>query len=219
VQQTIEGPVGKLIESKLDAKGFTVLCWGELGARNVMNAKRPLKTVADFKDLRIRVQPSEIYLATFRALGAVPLATDVRDIRAGLQQGDLDGIDTSYSIVYGYKYHQYMKYVSDTNHFLEPVIFIVNKNMLMRLTPEQQNAVRDAAKVAVIQQRKMEAEQEAYAFKGLQAEGLQFDPMPPETRIAMRNVMTGVISRLKNSIGAALVDKVVADATRGKAKR
>jgi tripartite ATP-independent transporter DctP family solute receptor len=219
VHRTLEGPVGKLIESKLDAKGFTLLCWMDLGARNVMNAKRPLKTVADFKDLKIRVQPSEIYMATFRALGAVPLATDPRDIRASLRQGDLDGIDTPYSIVYDYKYHQYMKYVSDTNSFLEPVIFIVSKNTLMRLTPEQQKAVWDAAKVAAIQQRKMEAEREANAFNLLLAEEQQFDPMPPETRIAMRNVMAGVITRLKNSIDSALVDKVVAEGARDKAKR
>lgn len=219
VHRTLEGPVGKLIESKLDGKGFTLLCWMDLGARNVMNAKRPLKTVADFKDLKIRVQPSEVYMATFRALGAVPLATDPRDIGPSLRQGDLDGIDTPYSIVYDYKYHQYMKYVSDTNSFLEPVLFIVSKNMLMRLTPEQQKVVWDTAKVAAIQQRKMEAEREVNALRGLLADGQQFDPVPPETRIAMHDVMAGVISRLKNSIDAALVDKVVAEGTRNKAMR
>jgi TRAP-type C4-dicarboxylate transport system substrate-binding protein len=72
VMRTIDGPAGRLIEAKLDTKGFTTLAWMELGARHVANSKRPLKTVDDFKNLRLFAQPAETFQATFRALGADP---------------------------------------------------------------------------------------------------------------------------------------------------
>jgi TRAP-type C4-dicarboxylate transport system substrate-binding protein len=61
------------------------------GARHVMNSRRPLKALDDFKGLKIRVQPNETHLATFRALGANPVALDLKDIHAALRQGDIDG--------------------------------------------------------------------------------------------------------------------------------
>jgi tripartite ATP-independent transporter DctP family solute receptor len=184
--RTVNGPVGKLIDAQLDAKGFTTLAWMQLGARSVENSKRPLNTIDDFKSLKIRVQPTEILMATFRSLGATPVVVDTKDNYMALQNGDIDGVEIPYSIVSGYKFSDHLKYVSDTNHILELVVLIANKNAFMRLTPEQQKAVRDAAKVAAAQQRKMADEEEKAALADLQAKGLQFDPVPSATRIALR---------------------------------
>jgi tripartite ATP-independent transporter DctP family solute receptor len=210
--RTVNGPVGKLIEAELDAKGFTTLAWMQLGARSVENAKRPLKTLDDFKNLKIRVQPTEILQATFRALGATPVVIDTKDTYTALQNGDIDGVEIPYSIVTGYKYYEHMKYVSDTDHVLELVVLIANKKAFMRLAPEQQKAVRDAAKVAASRQRKMADEGETAALADLKSKGLQFDAVPPETRVALRKAADGVINNMKRRLGAQLVDKVIAGA-------
>jgi tripartite ATP-independent transporter DctP family solute receptor len=214
VMRTIDGPVGKLIESKADAKGFVVLAWFEFGARSVLNAKRPLKTLDDFKGLKLWVSPAETFQATFRALGANPMMIPTRDINNALQQGDIDGIEVPYSLMSGYKYYEHTKYVSDTNHVLDLVVLAANKKSFSLLTPEQQKMIKDAAKLAALQQRKMADEAEAAALGSLKDAGQQFDPIPRETRVAMRKATAGVISRLKTSIGAELVDKVIADADR-----
>ena len=51
----------------------------EVGARNVTNNIRPLKSVEDFKGLKIRLQPNQTHIATFEALGASPIAMDYSD--------------------------------------------------------------------------------------------------------------------------------------------
>jgi TRAP-type transport system periplasmic protein len=210
--RTVNGPVGRLIEAQLDAKGFTTLAWMQLGARSVENAKRPLKTIDDFKNLKIRVQPTEVLTATFRALGSTPVVVDTKDNYMALQNGDMDGMEVPYSIVTGYRYSDYLKYVSDTNHLLELVVLIANKKAFMGLTPEQQKAVRDSARVAAVQQRKMADEGEKAALADLEAKGLQFDPVPPGTRVALRKAADGAINGLKRRLGADLVDKVIAEA-------
>ena len=217
--RTIAGPVGKLIEARLDAKGFTTLAWMELGARNVTNAKRPLKTLGDFRDLKIRVQPSETFMATFRALGAVPRVINTTDIHMALQQGDIDALDITYSLVQGLRYYEEQKYVSDTNHMLDLVVLVANKQAFMELTPQQREMIRGAARVTALQQRRMADAGEAAALTELKAKGLQFDPLPSETRIAFRKATAGVIDGVRKRIGAELVDRVIAEADRNRKPR
>ncbi|MEO5696107.1 MAG: TRAP transporter substrate-binding protein, partial [Burkholderiaceae bacterium] len=70
--RVIDGPVGDAIDTKLQEKGFVALGWMELGMRHITNSRGPITSVADLKGLKLRLQPSETHLASFRALGANP---------------------------------------------------------------------------------------------------------------------------------------------------
>jgi TRAP-type transport system periplasmic protein len=80
VARVLKSPVGNLMEAKLAAKGFTTLCWMQWGARYIINAKRLLMTLDDFKGLRTRMLPNETHMAIFRALGANPVGLNLKDL-------------------------------------------------------------------------------------------------------------------------------------------
>lgn len=208
----IDGPVGKLIDRKLGAKGFQTLGWMELGARHVTNSKRPLKTLEDFKGLKIRMQPNETHLATFRSIGANPTPLDIKELYSALQQGVVDGEENPYPIIQGNRFYEVQKYLSDTAHFFDFIILIANKKTLDGLKPEQRSAVTDAAKLTISQQRKMAAEEEAAAFADLKAKGMKFDPLPAETRAALRKASAGIIDDVRKRAGGDLVDQMLAAA-------
>jgi tripartite ATP-independent transporter DctP family solute receptor len=210
--RAIDGPVGDLIEDKLAAKGFTALGWMELGTRHVTNSKRPLKSPDDIKGLKIRMQPNETHLATFRALGANPVAMDVKELYSALQQGVVDGQENPYPIIHANRYFEVQKYLSNTGHFFDFIILIASKRVFEGMSAEQKKAVREAAQAAALQQRKMAAEAEAAAFAELKAKGMQFDSMSPETRAALRKASAGVIDDVKKRVGAELVEKVMVEA-------
>jgi tripartite ATP-independent transporter DctP family solute receptor len=212
--RTVEGPVGRVIESKVEVKGFVLLAWMEFGARSVANAKRPIRTVDDFKGLKLFVSPAETFQATFRALGATPILIQTPDVPTALRQGDIDGVEVPYSIINGYRYHEQTKYLSDTNHVMDLIVLVANRNVFRSLTPAQQTIVKDAAKLAAVRQRKMADAWEAAALAALKADGVQFDPISAETRAAMRKATAPVISRVKTTIGTDLVDRVILDADR-----
>jgi TRAP-type C4-dicarboxylate transport system substrate-binding protein len=73
--------------------------------------------------------------------------------------------------------------------------------------------VREAAKIAVAEQRKMAADAEAATLADLKAKGMQLDPVPAETRAALRKASAGVVDEVRKRIGADIVDKVLAEAT------
>ncbi len=52
-----EGPIGKSLLGKLDAKGITGLAFWDNGFK-VMSANKPLHVPADFKGVKMRIQSS-----------------------------------------------------------------------------------------------------------------------------------------------------------------
>jgi TRAP-type transport system periplasmic protein len=208
--RAVDGAVGTLIEARLSAKGFTALAWMELGARHVTNSTRPLTSLDDFKGLRIRVQPDENHMAAFRALGANPVAMDIEDVYAATRQGDIDGEENPYSVVRTNKYFETQKYLSDSSHVLDLIILIASKKIFAGLPPDEQKAIRDAARTSAFQQRKIAAEGETAALNDLIAKGMHFDPLPVATRVALRKATASMIDGAKKRIGAELVNQVIA---------
>ena len=97
--RVIDGPVGVAIDQKLRDKGFISLGWMELGMRHVTNSRGPIEAMADLKGLKVRLQPNETHLATFRALGANPVAMDVKELYSALEQRVVDGQENPYSVI------------------------------------------------------------------------------------------------------------------------
>jgi TRAP-type transport system periplasmic protein len=206
----LSGPVGTIIDARLAAKGFTLLGWMTYGVQNVANAKRPLRTVDDFRGLKLRVLPDEIRLATFRALGANPVGMDLKDLYLALRQGDVDGLENGYSVIYNYKLYENVKYLSDTAHSLGMIVFVVNRKAFMDLPPEQQKAIRSAAASAVARQWQMTEAEDADSLVKLKEMGMQFDPLSPETRAALHQATAVVLEDARKQVGAELIDRILA---------
>jgi tripartite ATP-independent transporter DctP family solute receptor len=218
VARAVKGPAGAIVEEKLAAKGFTTLGWMEWGAQNVINSKRPLRTIDDFKGLKIRVLPNEAHLAIYRAIGANPVAIDVKDLFPALRQGDVEGQANTYSSMVDYKFYEYGKYVSDSAAVLDLSIFLANRKTFMSLPPKEQKAIREAAVIACGQEWKIAAARDIGALATLKEKGLQFDPLPPETRVALRKATAVVIEDAKKRLGDKLVASILAATAPGAAK-
>jgi TRAP-type transport system periplasmic protein len=208
-KRAIAGPVGTLITTKLEAKGFVVLAWMDLGTLQVSNSKRPLKTLDDFKGLRIRVLPNATHLATFKAIGARPVVMEFTDVAAALRQGDIDGQELDYSTIYAGRYYESQKYLSDTGHFLDFHVLVTDKRTLASLDSMQQKVIREAAAVAAGRQHEISTADQATALAWLK-EKMQFDPLPSRTRVALRRVTASVADDVAHWVGADVVNKVLA---------
>ncbi len=211
----IDGPVGQLLDRKLGEKGFIALGWMELGARHVTNSKRPIKALADLKGLKIRLQPNETHLATFRALGANPVAMDVKELYSALEQGVVDGQENPYAIIASNRYGEVQKFVSNTGHFFDFIAIVANRKQFEAMKPEQQKAIRGAMSAAIASQRAAAAELDAKSLAELRKK-MQYDPVPPQALEDMRKASAGVIDQVKQRAGADLVERVLAEVTKAR---
>jgi tripartite ATP-independent transporter DctP family solute receptor len=210
--KVVDGEIGTLIAQKLVDKGFLHLGYMELGSRNLSNNTRPIKTLADFKGLKIRLQPDDIHLATFRALGANPVAMDIKEVYSALQQGVLDGQENPYAVIRDRNFNQVQKYLTGTGHFFDFILIVANKKRFDSLKPEQRKAIRTAMAKAVARQRADAEKADSESLEDLKKRGMQFEAPSAQLVSEMRNATAGVLDLLKKKVDPKLVDKVVAAA-------
>ncbi|MFZ5528248.1 MAG: TRAP transporter substrate-binding protein [Pseudomonadota bacterium] len=120
------GPVGAKLLKKLESRGITGLAYWDNGFK-VMSANKPLKAVADYKGLKMRIQSSKVLDAQMRALGALPQVLPFSDTYQALQTGVVDGTENPPSNLYTQKMHEVQRHVSVTNHGYLGYAVVVNK--------------------------------------------------------------------------------------------
>ena len=214
--KVMDGEVGDIFDAKMAELGFVNLGYGELGFRHVTNNLRPITSVEDFKGMRIRLQPNEVHLATFRALGANPQSMDVSELYSALQQGVLDAQENPYNIIASRRFNEVQKHLSDTGHFYDFINVAANKRKYERLSDDHRKIVDDAMAEAMMWQRKQAAAEEAEWREKLISAGMEFTPVPDATRDALREATSSVVEELKKRVDPAVIDLVLKEAQAAK---
>ncbi len=148
----------KKLFSYLPAKGFVGLGWTENEFRDINNKLRPIRKPADVKGLKIRVMNSPVYIDTFKQLGASPVGIPFPELYNALQQGVIDAQENPLLTSILIKATEVAKYVTDTDHILTECIIVANPDFWNKLTPAQKKVFKEAAKVCIQTNRKVNAE-------------------------------------------------------------
>jgi tripartite ATP-independent transporter DctP family solute receptor len=212
--RVVDGAVGELLDARMADKGFLSLGYMELGFRHVTTSARPIRGVDDLRGLKIRMQPNETHLATFRLLGANPLAMDIRELYSALQQRVVDGQENPYSIILASRYHEVQKYLTNTGHFFDFIGIVAHRRGFQALPAEYQQAIRTAMGNAIRAQRAAAANGDDAAREELARRGMQYDALPAAEIARMRELSASVVDQIKARIGADVVDRVQAEVAR-----
>jgi len=147
-RKTMYGPQGEKILAAFDKAGFIGLALYESGARSVY-AKKPIKSLADMKGLKIRVQPSDLMVSLVGAMGASPTPMPFAEVYTGLKTGLLDAAENNYPSYDEAKHYESAPVFSETMHVMTPEVLVFSKKIWDTLSKEEQAAIRKAAKDSV----------------------------------------------------------------------
>jgi len=142
------GPQGEKILAAFDKAGFVGLALYESGARS-MYAKKTIKTVADMKGLKVRVQPSDLWVSLISAMGASPAPMPFAEVYTGLKTGLIDAAENNIPSYDETKHYEAAPIYSETMHAMPPEVLVFSKKVWDTLTKEEQAAIRKAAKESV----------------------------------------------------------------------
>jgi tripartite ATP-independent transporter DctP family solute receptor len=165
------GPIAAKLQPAFAAKGLVLLAFGKQGFRNLTNSKQPIRSPADLKGLKIRVVPNDMYLMTFKALGADASPLDYTLLYGALKDGRLDGQENPLSSIVGSRMYEVQKYLTMSGHFFAPIAFVANREMFEKLDPADQEALMAAAKAGAEATWQMHPDDEKLAQ--LKKEGMQ----------------------------------------------
>lgn len=169
----LDGAMGDELKRLAALKGFRLLSWHDLGSRCITNSKHPIVAAKDMQSLKMRVPDSKSYIALMQALGASVVATDLSELYLALSQKLADGQDTPPSVVKSLNLNEVQKYVSKTDHVLTSSSAIMNPAVFARLTPQEQDIVSAAVKVATDYVRNYTQNDEAAVYTYLAGKGMQ----------------------------------------------
>ncbi len=170
--KVLDGPIGKELEAKLEAQGFHVLGWWELGFRNMTTKNKPILEPGDLKGLKMRVQEAKVWLGLMRALGAIPTPIPFGELYNALQQGVVDGQENPVVTIVSMKFYEVQKQVGLTEHTYTALPVLAGKKWWDGLKPEQRQIIAESVKESVVEQRKTVAAQVDEGMAFLKGQGV-----------------------------------------------
>jgi tripartite ATP-independent transporter DctP family solute receptor len=144
----MQGPAGQKFLDMMASYNLVGLTWISSLERNVFTGKKAINSLADMKDLKVRVMQSPGYIAGYKALGANPTPLPYNQVFLAVSQGLVDGADVSPEQFTQDKFSDVAKHYYFTRVTYMPIVLAMSKSGWNKLNPQQQQIFRDAAKEA-----------------------------------------------------------------------
>jgi tripartite ATP-independent transporter DctP family solute receptor len=214
----LDGPIGQKVMDKLQDKGLVGLVYWENGFRNLTNNKRPVTKLEDLEGIKLRVMQNNVYLESFKMLGANAIPLPFSELFSALETKTVDGQENPFNTILSSKFYEVQKYVSVTNHVYSPWILLVSRKWWDQLSKDEQKILRDAALASRDFERKDTREEAARALSDLKAKGMQVNELSPAETARMREKLTRVNATIGANVGMDLWDETQASLAKMRGK-
>jgi TRAP-type transport system periplasmic protein len=207
----LDGAFGKSMTDKLPAVGLINISYWENGFRHLTNSKKPVTKVEDFPGLKVRVMQNNIFLDTFKTLGANAVPMAFQEVFAALETRTIDGQENPFVTIANVKLNEVQKFLSITRHAYTPFMILYSKTLFDKLSAEEQKALYDCGAEGQKEQRMVTRTQSDTALESLKKLGMQVNEIAPAEQARMREAVKPVYERSAATIGKATVDLMLAE--------
>jgi tripartite ATP-independent transporter DctP family solute receptor len=203
--KVLSGSLGQKLTKSLDDKGIHLIDWWAGGTRDVYHNKRAIEKPADMAGLKLRTIQSPVYVATFKAFGAIPTPLAVGDVFLALKTGTLDGAETALTAAVSLNHDQVVKYASLTHHQFTSAVFACSKIWWDALAKDLQQSIRKVADQITPNERNSDTSSMNDAITKMKGEGITV--VTPD-RAAFRAIAQGVWSQFAAQYGQDTIDGI-----------
>jgi len=203
-----QGPIGASLLAKLEPKGIKGLAFWDNGFKS-FSANTPIKTPADLKGKKMRIQSSKVLEEEMRSIGAMPQVMAFSEVYQALSTGVVDGTENPISNLYTQKMHEVQKYLTLTNHGYLGYAVIVNKKFWDGLPSDVRGQLEQAMKEATVYANKIAQEENDTSLEEVKKSGKTVVYTPTkEERLAFKKAMAPVHTKMADRVGADLLQSI-----------
>jgi tripartite ATP-independent transporter DctP family solute receptor len=206
--KALDGPFGKRMAAYTEPAGLKVLNWWNSGPRHMLNNARPINAPADMKGLKMRVQSSQVWLESMRALGANPITLDFPEVYLALQQNTIDGFENPAPDIAAGKFYEVGKYLSLTAHTFDIFVVIINKKLWDGFNPEHQAMIAQAMQNTTEWQRTAQTAEVKAALDQLRGK-MQVNDVSDADRQLFAKAVRPVYDKFAAKLGKDLIDQAI----------
>ena len=155
MRRAIDGHVGREILGHFDARGLVGLAFYDSGARCFYNVRHPVSEPADLHGLKLRVPPSDIFIALVRALGANPTPLSYGEVYSSLQTHLIDGAENNWRSFHSSRQFEVARYWAQSEHSYSPEALLMSRRRFDTFSAADQDLIRAAATQSVPYMREL----------------------------------------------------------------
>ena len=200
---------GQALLDEIRPRGLQGLAFWHTGMKQ-MSANKPLMEPSDAEGLKFRVQPSEVLVAQFEALGANPQKMAFSEVYGALQQGVIDGQENTWSNIYGKKFFEVQDGVTETIHGIIDYMLVTSLGWWQGLDDDVRSQLSTI--VAEVTEKRNQAAYEVNQQnkQAIIDAGGTVRQLTPEQRAKWVKAMSPVWDQFEDDIGADLIEKAQA---------
>ena len=206
LHKVTKGPAGKALLDKLAPKGILGLAYWDNGFKS-FSANSPIKTPADLKGKKLRIQNSKVLEEQMRTIKAIPQMLAFSEVYQALQTGVVDGAENPISNFYTQKMHEVQKYMTITDHGYLGYAVIVNKKFWDGLPADIRTQLETALVEATDYANNIAMDMNKKDLESVKASGkTAVTTLTPEERAAFKTAMVPVHDKMASRIGKETIE-------------
>ena len=206
LHKVTKGPAGKALLDKLAPKGILGLAYWDNGFKS-FSANSPIKTPADLKGKKLRIQNSKVLEEQMRTIKAIPQMLAFSEVYQALQTGVVDGTENPISNFYTQKMHEVQKYMTITDHGYLGYAVIVNKKFWDGLPADIRTQFETALVEATDYANTIAMDMNKKDLESVKASGkTAVTTLTPEERAAFKTAMVPVHDKMASRIGKETIE-------------
>lgn len=180
MRRVVDGPIGREILHTFERRGLIGLAFYDSGFRSMYNARHPIHTPADMRDLKVRVPRADIFIRTLEAMGANPTPIPFGEVFTGLQTHLLDAAENNWATFQSTRQYEVARYWSQTDHVGAPEALLMSKARFDSFSSRDKELILAKARESVPVMRTLWDAKQASARQTVLDAGVHFNQADTE---------------------------------------
>ena len=211
LRKVTNGAVGKQLLAKLEPKGIRGLGYWDNGFKS-FSLNSPVKSPADLKGKKLRIQSSKVLEEQIRTLGGLPQVMAFSEVYQALQTGVVDGTENPISNLYTQKMHEVQKHLTITEHGYLGYAVIVNKKFWDGLPADVRGQLENAMEQATRYANQIAKVENDSSLEAVKKSGKTTVYVPTkEERLAFKKALVPVHQKMEGRVGKEVIQAVYKD--------
>lgn len=175
MRRCVDGAPGRRILDAFAARDLVGLAFYDAGQRSFYNVRRPIHSPDDMHGLKLRVPPSDIFMAMVRAFGANPTPLGFGEAFSAMQTHMIDGAENNIRGFDASRQFEVARFWSSTQHAFSPEALLMSRRSFDALAPDHRDLLLATAQASVQVMRGLWDDAEATSRAAMEAAGVAFN--------------------------------------------
>jgi TRAP-type transport system periplasmic protein len=149
IAKLVRSPAAMSLFDVLPRETGTVgLAWGITGMRAIFSAK-DIKTLADIRGMKLRINPTPVYRDFYQSLGAAPTPIPTPQVFDAMTNGQVDGLEADLEFSWNQRFDKVSKVILMMNAVFMPVIALVSGRVWQTIPQADKDLITRTVKAAL----------------------------------------------------------------------